>query len=132
MKVARLVRFETGPQGTFGRLTVDGLGWWTVERPWLSNASDVSCIPGGTYTCRLTYSPRFGMSLYLVENVPDRFGVRIHPANLARQLNGCIALGRKLGTMDGVKCVLVSRPAVREFESVMQRKPFTLEVSHVG
>ena len=44
------------------------------------------------------------------------------------QLNGCISLGERLGWMDGQKAVLISRPAVTDFEITMQRKPFILEV----
>lgn len=131
MKRVVLTRYETGPEGTFGYISVDQQGWWTVERPWLDNASNISCIPEGDYPCRVTISPRFRRPLYLIDSVPKRFGVRIHPANLARQLNGCIALGKKLGAIDGVKAILMSRPAVSEFEAALGRRPFTLEIRNV-
>lgn len=60
--------------------------------------------------------------------VPARSGIRIHPANLARQLNGCVALGEKLGWMDGQKAVLLSAPAVRRVEEYFRGLPFTMEV----
>jgi hypothetical protein len=69
--------------------------------------------------------------LYELVDVPGRFACRVHSANLASQLNGCVALGERLGMMNGVKCVLVSKPAVRAFESAMKQKPFTLEVRNV-
>lgn len=128
MRHVVLTRQEQGPQGTFGVIAVGDRAWWTVERPWLDNASNVSCIPTGLYDCRMTYSPRFRTMLYELADVPGRFACRIHPANLAMQLNGCIALGEKRGYIDGVKAVLVSRPAVRAFEAAMGRQPFRLEV----
>ena len=116
-----LTRQETGPQGTHGVIRVGDRAWFTVERPWLDNKSDVSCIPTGIYDVRMTYSPRFRTMLYELAEVPGRFACRIHPANLAMQLNGCIALGEKRGYIDGVKAVLVSRPAVRAFEAALGR-----------
>jgi len=44
------------------------------------------------------------------------------------QLNGCIALGERLGWLDGQKAVLISRPAVRFLEAAMGTTPFDLEV----
>ena len=128
MRRVILTRQEQGPQGTFGVIGIGERAWFTVERPWLDNASNVSCIPTGIYDCRMTYSPRFRTMLYELAGVPGRFACRIHPANLAMQLNGCIALGEKRGYMDGVKAVLVSRPAVRAFEAALGRQPFRLEV----
>jgi hypothetical protein len=45
-----------------------------------------------------------------------------------RQLNGCIALGERLGWLEGQKALLLSAPAVRRFEEYMGHRPFTLEV----
>ena len=69
-----------------------------------------------------------------------RTGIRKHPANfmgdaalgLRSQLNGCIALGERLGWMDGQKALLLSAPAVRRFESHMSHRPFLLEIRGNG
>lgn len=45
-----------------------------------------------------------------------------------KQLNGCIALGERLGHIDGQKAVLLSAPAVRRLEEHFAGKPFTLEI----
>lgn len=74
--------------------------------------------------------------MYLLLGTDPRAGIRKHPANFMgddrmgyrRQLNGCIALGERLGWMDGQKALLLSAPAVRRFEDHMQRKPFLLEI----
>lgn len=128
---AILQRVESGPQGTFGRFQAGRFHAYSLELPWRDNRPNVSAIPAGTYLCGFTHSPRFGRCLYLLGSVPGRSGVRIHPANLARQLNGCIALGERLGWIDGVKAVLVSAPAVRRLEELKQGRAFTLEVDDV-
>jgi hypothetical protein len=136
MRNVLLERLETGDAGTFGRITADGLVLYTGELPDRDNAANVSCIPAGTYTCSYTYSPRFRRLMYGIEPVPGRAGVRIHSANfmgdsakgLRCQLNGCIALGERLGKMDGQKAVLLSAPAVRRFVDLMAGETFKIEV----
>jgi hypothetical protein len=131
-----LVRHESGDQGTFGTLDVRGIRFFTGELPWRDNRSSVSCIPPGLYRCAWTMSARFRRNMYLVGPVPARAGIRKHSANLMgdvalgfrAQLNGCIALGEKLGWIDGQKAVLLSAPAVRRFEAMMGGKAFDLEV----
>jgi hypothetical protein len=44
------------------------------------------------------------------------------------QLNGCIALGERLGWLGGQKAVLLSAPAVRRLEAYFCGKSFTLEI----
>ena len=133
---AVLERLESSDHGTFGRLTMPGLSLFTGELPDRGNAPSISRIPAGIYPVRWTWSPRFKRFMYLVDEVPDRTGVRFHSANLMGdaslgfrcQLNGCIAPGERLGWMDGQKAVLLSAPAVRRFETLMNGKPFELEI----
>ena len=136
MRRVILTRQEQGPQGTFGVIGIGERAWFTVERPWLDNASNVSCIPPGRYDCRWTLSPRFRRMMYVLLDTAPRAGIRAHSANLMgdkakgyrAQLNGCIALGERMGWLDGQKALLVSAPAMRRFESYMGGKPFTLEI----
>lgn len=133
---ATLTRLESSDQGTFGKIKVGSLTLFTGELPRRENKSNISCIPSGLYRCVWTFSPRFKRFMYLVEGVPQRTGIRKHSANLMgdknlgykAQLNGCIALGEKLGFIDNQKALLLSAPAMRRFESFMERKPFTLEI----
>lgn len=133
---AILQRFEESDQGTFGRLNAPSLSLYTGELPWRENAASISRVPAGTYRAVVTYSPRFGRGLYLLGPTDPRAGIRIHPANLMgdaekgfrSQLNGCIALGERLGHMDGQKALLLSQPAVRRLESYFGGKPFGLEI----
>ena len=138
---ALLQRLETSNHGTFGRLSIDGVSqkFFTGELPWRENLSNVSCIPAGRYRCVWTLSARFRRHLYLVAPVLGRAGIRIHAANLCgdsslglrSQLNGCVALGERLGSIDGQRAVLLSQPAMRKFESLLAGRPFELEVTDV-
>ncbi len=135
-----LQRTESGDQGTFGRLVLpDGMTFFTGELPWRENRSNVSCIPADTYECRWTMSPRFRRMMYILLGTSPRAGIRKHSANLMgdkakgyrAQLNGCIALGERLGWLDGQKALLLSAPAMRRFETAMAGRPFTLEIRDV-
>lgn len=80
------------PSGTNGEILYKGQHVvHTIELPWKDNHRGVSCIPEGRYALKKRYNTRFGWHL-LVENVPARDGILIHPANdAARELHGCIS-----------------------------------------
>lgn len=139
-----ITRLESSPHGTFGILQfvrptkdADWLeSFYTGELPWLDNASGKSCIPVGTYRVRKTIWIGKNKPVYMLDNVPKRQGILIHSANfmgdrekgLKSQLYGCIALGEKLGTMEGQKALLVSSPAIRRFQDMMNWEDFELEI----
>lgn len=112
----------------FGVLQFEKEKWFTMERPWLNNKNNVSCIPTGTYRCTLIYWEKHKKWVYHILDVPHRFGVLIHSANFPTQLLGCIALGEKMGIMDGKRGVFTSVPAVRRFNDAMNKEDFMLEV----
>jgi hypothetical protein len=131
-----LSRFETSDHGTFGRCVVHGEPFFSGELPDRHNIANWSCINAGDYAVVWTWSPRFKRMMYLLRGTDPRVGIREHPANLMgdraqgylAQLNGCIALGHKLGWIDRQKALLVSAPAVRRFETLLERKPFRLSI----
>ena len=47
-------------------------------------------IPAGTYPLSRTWSPKFKKLLPLVEEVPDREGIRIHKGTIPEHSEGCI------------------------------------------
>ncbi len=47
-------------------------------------------IPAGTYHLVRTFSPKFKKQLPLLENVPDREGIRIHRGSIPEHSKGCI------------------------------------------
>lgn len=139
MKKVILQRKESSDHGTFGKIFVGEHVFFTGELPWRENRANVSCIPAGVYQCYWTPSPAFRRKLYIVSDVKNRSGVRMHSANLMgdrekgflSQLNGCISLGEKLGFLDGQKALLLSMPAMRKFEKLLNYEPFELEIRDV-
>ena len=101
---------------TMGTLLMpSGIRYQTIERPWKDNAKGISCIPVGEYDIKFTLSNRFKKHLYEVLNVPGRSGIRIHVANWAKELEGCIALG--ISRTPGM--VVASQIAVDRFHNEM-------------
>lgn len=101
---AKLTRFRSTSKGTFGRLAIDGIIFYTLEREWNNNYSNVSCIPSGEYVMVPHESPNFGKCLAVVNDdmgvvinqTPGyRWGILLHPANTVNELAGCIAPGMK-------------------------------------
>lgn len=131
-----LTRTFGSNEGTFGRLETIGFACQTGELPWRNNAPGISRVPAGTYRCFWAFSPRFKRFTYRLENVPERDGVLIHPANFMGdaskgfrcELAGCIALGYAVGQLEGQKALMQSRAAVQDFEAHMGQRPFFLEV----
>jgi hypothetical protein len=119
--------------GTFGKLHVPGeFECYTIERPWAQNRANVSCIPSGTYDLVLGRYNRGGYEAYEVVDVPGRELVKIHKANLATEVLGCIAPGFELGCLDGRWAVLRSLDAFDAFMSAMGGEDGTLEITNTG
>ena len=75
---------------TEGRLLLpDGTELCTLELPWKENATDVSCIPEGTYLIDRDTTGK--QQWFKVRDVEGRTHIEIHPASKVSQLNGCIA-----------------------------------------
>ena len=115
MSAAELIRYGSTPMGTFGTLQLGGRQWFTVERPWAQNKPRESCIPAGWYPLRLGTFHTGGYPAYELSDVPGRSQVKIHKANLASEVEGCIALGKSLGVVKGEWAVLQSADAFDEW-----------------
>lgn len=138
---AKLVHFESGDEGTYGRFDIrdndNSFSCYSGELPNRSNQPNVSCIPTGSYLCKWTLSPRLKRHTYEVLNVPNRDGIRIHPANLMgdttkglkAEVDGCIAFGLTIGQLNGQKALLQSRDAVGQFEKFLAERDFILAIS---
>ncbi len=130
MKHIILRRFAYSPHGTFGVLYVHNVlndmqseevfRCYTVENPWLLNERNVSCIPEGTYDVSLDYFDKGGYSTFQVESVEDRSEILFHVGNTMRDVEGCIALGTRLGWLDGLWGVGASKTAFRKFMIAMR------------
>jgi hypothetical protein len=114
----------------FGILVVNGTVFRTLERPWLDNRSNVSCIPNGEYEC--SYLPRSGSGRYVkvwhVRAVPDRSGILIHRGNLVSHSKGCILVGERHGRLAGQPAVLASRTAMRKLRELVGENGFDLNI----
>ncbi|WP_340198613.1 DUF5675 family protein [Ascidiimonas sp. W6] len=93
----------------------------SLERGWLNNTRNISCIPAGNYNLKLEWSPRFQKDLWEIYGVPNRRECKFHAANFVRQLNGCIALGEKRVDLDvdGLLDVSNSRNTMKKFHKAM-------------
>ena len=74
-----------------------------------------TAIPAGTYTVRMTYSPKYKRNMPEVLNVPGYSGIRIHSGNTAADSLGCILLGNN--TKKGM--ITQSRATCKEFETIL-------------
>lgn len=123
-------------EGTFGRLTGQGLDLHSLELPWRDNEKSRSCIPTGLYRCRLTHSTRFKRDLYEVTAVPGRGNILIHNGNTAgdtkkghtSDVEGCILLGLRRGALNGQRAVLDSKKALQIFMDSMKGREFMLDI----
>lgn len=99
----RLNSDDKETKGIFCETSTNRLICESLERPKFFNGKEnnrddlkteinESCrIPDGVYKVIWTYSPSFKEYLYEIEGVKSRSGIRIHKANVASQLKGCIA-----------------------------------------
>ncbi len=76
----------------------------TLELGWHDNLPDKSCIPAGTYKMAPRFSPKHGLEVWTLQNVPGRSDIEIHVGNFSRDTLGCILLGsayEDFGKADG-------------------------------
>lgn len=140
MRRITLTRLESTDHGTFGTFVVPSDEYleyfYSGELPWRENRTGISCIPVGLYKVDRVDWLKKNKKVFMVLNVKGRGGILIHSANymgdslkgFKTQLMGCIALGERLGQMEGQKALLLSSPAIRRFEALLNGEPFELEV----
>lgn len=128
------------PAVTLGDLVAPNLLLRTVERPWRGNAPGESCIPAGVYRWEHWDSPDNGRCL-IIHNEDDttlpparrlwrtkadgdrhgaRWGIQVHVANVAREVEGCIGPGLDFGTPYGEIGVAESRAALYKLLAVLE------------
>jgi hypothetical protein len=89
-----------------------------------------SAIPYGKYTCDFTYSNRFKRKMWLVENVPEFSGIRIHRGKNENWTEGCLLLGDSIA--NNYTLLDNSEETVIKFEKCMAdygNQKFTLEIT---
>lgn len=130
------------PEGTFGRLLFPtGEVFYTCENPWKNNEAFVSCIPSGVYYLEQRHSPVVRRTSggefsdgWEVTDVRGRDYIMIHPGNWPGDVEGCIAVGKRLGITQNKQgkqslAVLDSREAFREIMELMDEyNTWTLDI----
>ncbi len=115
MKRMTIVRVAGNEEGTFGVLMDEGQPFClTLERKWLNNMKEVSCIPDGEYLCRRIQSPRHG-NTFEVTKVPERSEILFHKGNLMDDSHGCVVVGEQFEPLEGKNGVVASGKAFEEF-----------------
>jgi hypothetical protein len=133
-----LIRYKQTDQGTRGILFTQDYFCHTLELPWRDNKRNISCIPTGIYYTTTRISPTFGR-VYHLQDVPNRTYIYIHSGNLAgdtskgylSHVNGCILLGKNIGTLHNQQAILNSRTAIREFTTKLNWQDFQLTIGEI-
>jgi hypothetical protein len=97
MEIIKLT-IKRGPQtkhGILGDLYDDknNLLYYTLERPWLNNRPNVSCVPPGWYETEWYNSPKQGRKVLQLKNVIGRTYIQLHRTMFFYALLGCIGIG---------------------------------------
>ena len=130
MKYFTLNRVAYASVGTYGVLLDEGHPFClTVERRWLGNIKNKSCIPVGKYICLRKVSPKFGETFEVLE-VPNRTHILFHKGNLMEDSHGCIIIGEQFGHPTlGEDALFSSGVAFKEFmERLHGQRRFILEI----
>ena len=126
--IATLYRDDVRDDCIRSRLWVGGKTFHCLERPWLRNQRNISCIPSGSY--RVTFLPRSASGRYRnvwhIQDVPGRSGVLIHSGNVVGHSRGCLLIGKRRGYLQGQPAVLNSRTALTELNSILEGETFQL------
>lgn len=129
----KLTRFARARQ-TLGvlRLYEDGdQVWWccTLERPWVDNETNESCIPPGQQGESADYRvlhrdppewSAFQYPHFKVKGVPGRSAILIHRGNFVSDSEGCLLVGRAFTDIDGDRLTDVTSSTETLMEMVDQ------------
>ena len=128
---AQLYRYKQTSQHTLGIFVIDGQAFYTIERPWLNNRKNESCIPTGEYTVNFMARSGSGKyrNVYHLQNVKNRGGILIHNGNLVSHSRGCIILGTRPGVLGNHTAVLNSKSGMKKLNRITGTKPFILRIS---
>jgi hypothetical protein len=130
METAILIRDEVNSQVIRGTLKAKDRIFHVLERPWLNNKPNESCIPAGDYNA--IFLPRSASgkykNIYQLQAVPGRTGILIHQGNLVDHSRGCLIIGMRRASLAGKPAVINSRTALEEFVELLDGKPFVLKI----
>ena len=87
MITVTLIRQKKIGKAVNGTITFP-IGERSFSYPTIENADFI--IPAGTYPLNRTWSPKFKKLLPIIEEVPDREGIRIHTGTKPEHSTGCV------------------------------------------
>jgi len=118
IKRVTVERFAYTFRGVFGELVTDNFRCFTVERPWMNNRPNISCIPTDVYALvRGRFRDHY--ENFEVRDVPGRTYIELHRGNTMLDIKGCIALGLTF-QIDGVNDVYKINHSRHAFDAFMQ------------
>ena len=82
-------------------------------------------IEEGTYSVVYTLSPKFDRKTLEITGVPNRRGIRIHPANRGCDVEGCIGIGLYTNTEEIPIQIFYSRTSSEILEAILCQKKST-------
>lgn len=129
MKIT-LTRLQYNGTHTVGVLKVGKDVFYTIERPWLQNQVNVSCIPEGFYTFKphgWRGEPVKFERVWEIEDVPDRSAILLHVSNYVQDVHGCVGVGMGLNTSQ--KMVTNSNKAISRLRSLIGAQGGIIEVT---
>ena len=113
------------PDCTLGVMTVEGSDFrcFTLELPDKGNASNVSCIPAGTYEYFKRTSSVNGDVIEL-RNVVGRKHIQIHKGNFTSDILGCILVGKTIADInsDGIPDVTSSGNTMKDLLTTLDNE----------
>ena len=100
--------------GVYSLLTYDLDAWWVMEREWMQNLTNVSCVPPGLYDLVPHSSERYPSTWALVGDTVSHYpepGIPrstcvLHRASRPNQLKGCLTVCETVsarGTAEGAE-----------------------------
>lgn len=117
---------------TLGVLRVGKDIFYTIEKPWLQNQQNVSCIPEGFYTFKphgwRDEDVRFER-VWEIENVPNRSAILMHIGNYVQDIIGCVAVGTELNSSSDM--VVNSKVAIDKLRSLIGFEGGIIEIKSI-
>lgn len=87
-----LQRKVKGPSNSlFGVLIIETANHGVLKFSTVENTN--KAIQQGTYDMRWSLSPKFKTKTLEIMGVPNRHGIRVHPANRGYDVEGCVGVG---------------------------------------
>lgn len=89
-------------------------------------------IESGSYSMRWSLSPKFKTKTLEIMGVPNRFGIRIHPANRGGDVQGCIGVGIYQECDEIPTMIHNSRQTIEIVESLLWRGENKINIKDIN